>query len=127
MRIERHRKKKLIVAFHFLIADRQSANRTGWDCESCRRHGLEAKRRCGFIPAASLGKPTIVWGRRQVKTEACPRSLITGESMGLLEEFLVRRRLGIPDSLDMEARKVDAFLILREQMEQEERDGTRQH
>ena len=53
--------------------------------------------------------------------------MITGESMGLLEEFFVRRRLGIPESLDTDARKVDAFLILRDQMEGEERDGTTQH
>jgi hypothetical protein len=47
--------------------------------------------------------------------------------MALLEEFLVRRRLGIPDSLENEARKTDAFLILRDLMEREEQDGTSQH
>jgi hypothetical protein len=45
----------------------------------------------------------------------------------LLEECLVRRRLGMRESVETEARKVDAFLILREQMEREERDGTTQH
>jgi hypothetical protein len=49
---------------------------------------------------------------------------MTGESMALLEEFFVRRRLGMPDGMEMPARKVDAFLILREEMEREERDGT---
>ena len=46
----------------------------------------------------------------------------------LLEEaeFFVRRRLGIGGTLDLEARKVDAFLILREHMEREETDGTTQ-
>jgi len=68
-----------------------------------------------------------VWGRKQVQTRECPKSLITGESVTLLEEFFVRRRLGIADSLETEARKTDAFLILRDQMEREEKDGTAQH
>lgn len=56
----------------------------------------------------------------------CPKSLVTGESLSLLEEFFVRRRLGIADSLELEARKVEAFLILRDLMEKEERSGTSQ-
>jgi hypothetical protein len=68
-----------------------------------------------------------VWGRRQTRTEECPKSLVTGESLALLEEFFVRRRLGIQDSLETEARKVDAFLILRDEMESEEQHGTSRH
>jgi hypothetical protein len=52
---------------------------------------------------------------------------VTGESLALVEEFFVRRRLGIEDSIELEARKVDAFLILRDEMEREERDGKTQH
>ena len=69
----------------------------------------------------------MVWGRKQTQTEECPKSLVTGESLALVEEFFVRRRLGIADSIDLEARKVDAFLILRDEMEREERDGKTQH
>ena len=58
--------------------------------------------------------------------DECPKSLVTGESLSLLEEFFVRRRLEIPDSLDLEARKVEAFLILRDLMEKEQRSGTTQ-
>ncbi len=58
--------------------------------------------------------------------DECPKSLVTGESLSLLEEFFVRRRLGIPDSLDLEARKVEAFLILRDLMEKEQHSGTSQ-
>jgi hypothetical protein len=125
------RKKKLIVAFHFVTANRQFAlntgARAGWNCESCRRQGLEVKRRCGFLPDDRRGEPRIVWGHRQTQAEECPKSLVTGESLALLEEFFVRRRLGIQDSLEMEARKVDAFLILRDEMEREERDVEAQH
>lgn len=118
MRAERERTKKLIVAFHF-----QFSNRAGWDCENCRRNGLEVKRRCGFLPENRRGEPRIVWGRKQTHCEECPRSFVTGASLALVEEFFVRRRLGIEDSLDLEARKIEAFLILRDEIEREERDG----
>ncbi len=127
MRTDGERKKKLIVAFHFTIANQQSQNRAGWNCESCRRHGLEAKRRCGFLPAQERGEARIVWGRGQTHTEECPKSLVTAESLAWLEEFFVRRRLGIADLPDPAARKVDAFLILRDEMEREERNGEAQH
>jgi hypothetical protein len=131
MRFAGERKKKLIVAFHFVTANRQfalvSSGRPGWNCESCRQHGLETRRRCGFLPEEKRGEPRIVWGRKQTQTDECPKSLITGTSMALIEEFFVRRRLGIHDSLEMDARKVDAFLILRDEMEREERDGESQH
>ena len=131
MRVAGERKKKLIVAFHFVTANRQFAliagGQAGWNCGSCRQHGLEAKRRCGFLPEEQRGATRIVWGRKQTQAEECPKSLVTGASLALLEEFFVRRRLGIQDSLEMEARKVDAFLILRDEMEKEERDGTTQY
>lgn len=119
MRSDGDRKKKLIVAFHF-----QFANRAGWDCDACRKNGLEVKRRCGFLPAEGRGEPRLVWARKRARAEECPKSLITGESLALLEEFFVRRRLGMVDGMETPARKVDAFLILREEMEREERDVT---
>lgn len=130
MRVDRERKKKLIVAFHFVTANQQSPGR--WNCESCRRHGLEIKRRCGFLPVEKRGErgwgePRIVWGRKQVESDECPKSLVTGESLALLEEFFVRRRLGMQYSLELEARKVDAFLILRDEMDREERDVASSH
>ena len=128
MRSQRERTKKLIVAFHFVIGNERLPNRAGWNCDSCRRHGLEAKRRCGFLPIEKRGEPRVVWGRRQTQTEECPKSLVTGESLALLEEFFVRRRLGFHERIDeIEARKVDAFLILQDEMEREERDGQTQH
>jgi len=103
------------------------AGRSGWDCGSCRKNGLEEKRRCGFLPPERRGAPRIVWGRGQVHTEECPKSMITGESLTLLEEFLVRRRMGISESTETEARRMDGFLVLREQIEQEERDDTSEY
>jgi hypothetical protein len=68
-----------------------------------------------------------VWGRRQTRIEECPKSFITGESLALIEEYAVMRRLGIPDSLDIEARKADAFLLLKDLVVKEESYGTSQH
>lgn len=116
-------KKKLVVAFHYHLAS-HTAGRTGWDCDSCRRNGLEKSRRCGFLPESERGEPRIVWGRRQVTSQECPKSAVNGETLALLEEFLVARRLGTPADRNDDARKVDAFLILKEQMEREERDVT---
>jgi hypothetical protein len=127
VRPDGERKKKLIVAFHFVTANRQRANKAGWDCDSCRRHGLEAKRRCGFLPADQRGGPRLVWGRKHAQVEECPKSFVTGESLALLEEFFVRQRLNPGISLETEARKVDAFLILRDEMEREELDGKPQY
>ena len=137
MRVAGERKKKLIVAFHFVTANRQfvgiSGDRAGWNCGSCRQHGLEIKRRCGFLPEEKRGEPRTVWGRGQTQTDECPKSLVTGKSLALIEEFFVRLRLGMSyspgmqDLLEMEARKVDAFLILRDEIEREERDGASQH
>jgi len=122
VRAERDRKKKLIAAFHF-----QFSNRAGWSCGTCRQHRLEEKRRCGFLPADRRGERRIVWGRKLIQVEECPKSLVTGESLALVEEFFVRRRLGISYSPELPARKVDAFVILSDEMEREERDVKAQH
>jgi hypothetical protein len=119
VRSERRRNKKLIVAFHF-----QFANRAGWNCDACRKNGLEKKRRCGFLTEEERGEPRLVWARKRARAEECPKSLVTGESLSLVEEFFIRRRLGMADTLKMAARKVDAFVILRGEMEREERDAT---
>jgi hypothetical protein len=115
-----------MVAFHFVYAN-ESTSRGGWNCDSCRRHGLERKRRCGFLASEQRGEARIVWGRHGAQAEECPKSLITAESLTLIEEFLVGRRLGMQNGLDMDARKADAFLILQEEMEREQRNGTAQH
>ncbi len=88
---------------------------------------MEIKRRCGFLAPEKRGEPRVVWGRRGARAEECPKSFVTGQSLAWIEEFVARRRLSVPDSLDTEARKVDAFLILQREMESEIRDGQAQH
>jgi hypothetical protein len=113
------RKKKLIVAFHF-----QLSNAAGWKCDACRKSGLELKRRCGWVKAALETPAQIVWARKQVATDVCPKSLITAESLGWIEEFLVWRRLRQDLRNDLTARKAEAFLILDEHFALEEHGGS---
>ena len=81
--LDGERKKKLIVAFHFVTASQQFPDRAGWNCESCRQNGLEVKRRCGFLEDDKRGQPRIVWGRKHTQTDECPKSLVTGESLAI--------------------------------------------
>jgi hypothetical protein len=59
-----------------------------------------------------------------VALESCPKSYITAESEGLVEEFLVRRRLGGMNFEQLSARQVEGFLILEQALAGEaKRDG----
>ena len=103
-----------MVAFHF-----QFANQAGWGCDACRKNGLEKQRRCGWLGLPAEG---VVWARRGVAVGSCPKSYVTAESEGLVEEFFVRRRLGGMDFAELSARQVEAFVILEQAVE-----GERQH
>jgi hypothetical protein len=54
-----------------------------------------------------------------VATEICPKSLITGQSLTWVEEFLLWRKCGQVWPQNMNTRKLEAFLILQEQMDAE--------
>ena len=105
------RKKKLIVALHF-----QFSNQAGWECETCRKAGLETKRRCGWIPRALETPPRVIWAKNSVATMVCPKSFITAQSLAWVEEYLVRRKLGQLGIEGLGAREVEAFLILEHEL-----------
>jgi hypothetical protein len=115
VRAERRPKKKLIVAFHFLRGDGAR-----WECDACRKQGLEARRRCGFLPEERRGAKRIVWARGRASTEECPRSLVTAESIELLERFFAARAWGWTDPA---AREADAFLVLERELRTEGANG----
>lgn len=96
-----------MVAFHF-----QFANQAGWKCDACRKSGLEKKRRCRWLGWKEERSGQPVWGRGEVVVWNCPRSIITGKSQALLDEFLVRRRLGRLETSGMSALQVEAFTTL---------------
>jgi hypothetical protein len=71
------------------------------------------------------GKGAPVWARKTVATESCPKSYITAESEGLVEDFLVRRRLGGMSFEELSARQVEGFLILEQALAAEDLGGRR--
>ena len=111
MRAVGSRKKKLIVALHF-----QFSNQAGWECETCRKAGLETKRRCGWIPLALETPPRVIWAKNTVATMVCPKSFVTAQSLAWVEEYLVRRKLGQTGIEGLGAREVEAFLILEHEL-----------
>lgn len=115
MRAERGGKKKLIVAFHFLRGDQ-----AGWRCDACRRQGLERRRRCGFLAEGERGPARLVWARGRAAAEECPKSLVTPESVELVERFFASRLVG---GGEMTAREADAFVILEQEWRTERANG----
>ena len=118
MRTERERTKKLIVAFHFLRGDGSR-----WECDACRKQRLETRRRCGFLPGALPGAKRIVWARGRVIAEECPKSLVSAESIELLEKFFARRAFGSSAWPDPTAREADGFLTLESELGAEVGNG----
>jgi hypothetical protein len=53
----------------------------------------------------------------------CPKSYITAESVTLLEEFAIRRRLGGMGVAELSARQADAFVILEKTLTEELKNG----
>jgi len=85
---------------------------------------MEITRRCGWAPDAQQTSPHVVWARGRISTDECPKSLITPQSIGWVEEFLVWKRLRLALSFDINVRQAEAFLILEEQLELEKQSAT---
>jgi hypothetical protein len=118
MRAERAPTKKLTAAFHFYRSDQ-----AGWNCEQCRRQGLEAKRRCGFLPEEQRGARRVVWARGRTAAEECPKSLVTAASVEILERFFAWKLSGGSGWEDLTAREADAFVMLEGELRAEAADG----
>lgn len=115
------RKKKLKVAFQF-----QFSNQAGWRCDQCRAQGLEIKRRCGWKPGTQEGPRRVVWARGRAATEECPKSYIRPESLAWIEWWRAWRSLGMGgDTGEMEARRVDALMLLEEEARIAAQEGGR--
>jgi hypothetical protein len=127
-----------MVAFHFQGSHHYvETNGAGWKCDECRRQGLEARRRCGWLREDERGPRRIVWARGRTATEECPKSLVTPQSLEWIERFFTWKFAGgggphdfaqngglraLCAFEDMTARDADAFLIL----EREWRNGEQQ-
>jgi hypothetical protein len=75
------------------------------------------------MPAAGDDRAPLVWARKQVAVESCPKSFITAESESLVEEFFVRRRLAGFRLEELTARQAEAFVILEREFGAERNDG----
>jgi len=53
----------------------------------------------------------------------CPRSVITPQSVSWLEKYYLWKRFGARDYEELEARTVEAFLLLEEELIKEEKHG----
>jgi hypothetical protein len=67
----------------------------------------------------------VVWARSGVALAECPKPLITAGSEALVEDFLVRRRLGAATIAELTARQVEAFVILESALMEERNNGER--
>lgn len=76
------------------------------------------------MPAAQHTPPHVVWARGPIAIDECPTSLITAQSIGWVEEFIVWKRLRPALPFDLNARQAEAFLILDDQLELEKQNGT---
>jgi hypothetical protein len=114
MRLNGRRKKKLLVAFHF-----QFSSQAAWNCDECSRNGLTQIRNCGFENGVRSNAARTVWARRSVSTTQCPKSIVTSESLSLLEQFQIWKRFGSADMLRMNARAAEAFVLLDDELQQE--------
>ncbi len=89
----------------------------------CRKSGLEKKRRCGWLRLPDDARAPLVWVRRDISLNTCPKFYATAESQALVEDFLVRRRLGGIKIEELSARQVEAFLILEKALAAEMNDA----
>lgn len=89
----------------------------------CRKSGLEQSRRCGWLGNVDEPKGPPVWAGKNVVLHTCPKSYVTSESQALVEEFLVRRRLGSINICELTAKQVEAFALLEKALTAEIKDG----
>ena len=56
----------------------------------------------------------LVWARRTTMAFRCPKSIITAESLGFIEEFFYWKNCG-GDLWSSDAKSADAILVLQEE------------
>lgn len=107
-----------MVAFHFQFSDQAK-----WRCDTCREQGLENKRGCGFRTPPVEESRRVVWARGPVAVTKCPKSLITPDSMELLERYSIWKLSGGGDYRKLNARHAEAFLLLEGEWRREAYQG----
>jgi len=72
-------------------------------------------------------EPKLVWCRGRVHADRCPKSLITAESLVLLEEFWAWKRVGGGSYLALAARSFEAFVLLDGELVKEQNEQANRH
>ena len=86
---------------------------------------METRRRCGWLGAESNPTPgSVVWARGRVSAPQCPRSYITPESIGLMEEYYAWKLFGATDYYELPARLAEAIFVLESELRLERNDAT---
>ena len=68
---------------------------------------------------------SVVWARRHVSANECPRSYVTAESLGWLEHFYAAKYFGVADMYALRATTVDAICTIESEMNEERKHGDR--
>jgi hypothetical protein len=90
-----------------------------WKCEPCRKSGLDTKRNCSWL-GLNCESQKPVWGRRDVYTTACPKSVISSDSDQWVQLFYTVKTLRPKlDLWGLDARTVDALIILEAEFRKE--------
>ena len=76
-------------------------------------------RLCAFQGEQAPKSAPPVWARHGISTQQCPKSLITAESLRLLEEFQIWKRFGCANIWAMPARTVEAISVVEDQWRKE--------
>jgi hypothetical protein len=81
------------------------------------------KRNCGYLPDNAEASKRVVWARKNTSTTSCPRSYVSADSLGWMEEFQAWKLFGCSDVARMPARTVEAFSVLERELVEEKANG----
>jgi hypothetical protein len=75
---------------------------------------LAKARRCAWLDVKDDEPARLVWARGKTMAFRCPKSIITAESLGFIEQFFYWKSCG-GDLWSLDAKSADAILALQEE------------
>ncbi len=77
------------------------------------------------MPENERGEDKVVWARKRASTMECPKTVVTAESLSMLDTFHAWKILGAADLQEMTAREVDGLMTLEREYQAERKDAER--
>ncbi|HSM79811.1 MAG TPA: hypothetical protein VLT57_19375 [Bryobacteraceae bacterium] len=68
----------------------------------------------------------MVWARKHAASERCPKTVITADSAAFLEAFHIWKVTASPIGGTVDAREVEALLLLEQELQAEKNDARQQ-